>query len=190
MNDLFDVDGPNPWRTEASRVVFENQRLRLIQDQVIQPDGGPGDYVYVQVRGPIVAIVAVDDDRQVYLVRQWRYPWRANSWEIPSGGGTPEETPLECAQRELAEEVGLCASDWQSLGGGRSSATIDGDWHFFLARGLATEPSGQHARDGSEHDLITQRVPLATAVDAALDGRIMHGMSVVGLVRAARRLDA
>jgi hypothetical protein len=57
---------------------------------------------------------------------------------------------------------------------------------LFLARGLAAVDT--HSRDGSEHDLVAQRVPLAMAIEAAMDGRIAHGMSVVGLLRAARRL--
>jgi ADP-ribose pyrophosphatase len=133
-----------------------------------------------------VTIVAVDQSLHVYLVRQWRYPWRRNSWELPSGGGEAGETPLEAAQRELAEEVGLLASDWQPLGEGYSSATIDSHWHFFLARQLRETTT--HRRDGAEHDMLARRVPLNSAVDAAMDGRIQHGMSVAGILRAARRL--
>jgi 8-oxo-dGTP pyrophosphatase MutT (NUDIX family) len=188
VTDLLDVDGANPWRTESTRVVFEDSRLRLREDRVIQPDGEPGVYVYVEVHIPIVAVVPIDDQGHVYLVRQWRYPWRRNSWEIPSGGGEPGETPLESAQRELAEEVGLHAAHWEAMAGGHSSATLTGEWHFFMARELQPVNTGQHQRDGAEQDLIARRVPLAVAIEAALDGRIEHGMSVVGLLRAARRL--
>jgi 8-oxo-dGTP pyrophosphatase MutT (NUDIX family) len=181
-------EGANPWQTRSSRVVFENGRLRLVEDAVIQPDGQPGLYVYLESVLPVVAVVPVDDEQHVYLVRQWRYPWRRNSWEIPSGGGEPGETPLAAAQRELAEEVGLAASEWYPLGGGYSSATINAPWSFFLACTLRLLPVGQYRRDGAEHDLIARRVPLAEAIEAAMDGRIEHGMSVVGLLRAARRL--
>ena len=188
VTDLLDVDGANPWRTESTRVVFEDSRLRLREDRVIQPDGEPGVYVYLEVHTPIVAVVPIDNQGYVYLVRQWRYPWRRNSWEIPSGGAEPGESPLEAARRELAEEVGLHASNWESMAGGHSSATVTGQWHFFIARGLQPVNNGRHQRDGAEQDLIARRVPLPTAIDAALDGRIEHGMSVVGLLRAARRL--
>jgi 8-oxo-dGTP pyrophosphatase MutT (NUDIX family) len=188
VTDLLDVEGPNPWRTESTRVIFEDSRLRLREDRVVQPDGEPGVYVYLEVHTPIVGVVPIDDEGHVYLVRQWRYPWRRNSWEIPSGGGEPGESPLEAAQRELAEEVGLQAAHWEAMAGGHSSATLTGQWHFFMARGLQPVNTARHQRDGAEQDLIARRVPLATAVDAALDGRIEHGMSVVGLLRAARRL--
>jgi 8-oxo-dGTP pyrophosphatase MutT (NUDIX family) len=185
---MLELDGPNPWTTRSSRVVFDSGRLRLREDSVTQPDGQPGSYVYLEVPTPVVAIVPIDDANNVYLVRQWRYPWSSNSWEIPSGGGEGQESPREAAERELAEEVGLSASRWEDLGTGYSSATIRGRWHLFLARDLRPAPRGQHARDGAEHDLIARRVPLIDALDAAMDGRIEHGMSALGLLRAARRL--
>jgi 8-oxo-dGTP pyrophosphatase MutT (NUDIX family) len=187
MSDLLDLDGPNPWKLERSRVIYDNGRLRVREDAVIQPDGVPGSYTFVEAPWPVVAIVPITDDDEVYLVRQWRYPWQRNSWEIPAGHGEPNETPLDGAQRELAEEVGLQASTWEPLGSGFSSASLNIRYHLFLARELRPTPT-KHARDGAEHDLIARRVPIAEAVQAAMDGRIEHGMSVVGLLRAARRL--
>jgi 8-oxo-dGTP pyrophosphatase MutT (NUDIX family) len=185
VTDLLDVAGPNPWQTTSHRVVFDDGRLRLLEDEIIQPDGRPGRYTYLEVGTPIVAVVALEDS-YVYLVRQWRYAWGHNSWELPSGGAEPGESPETAARRELAEEAGLDASRWESLAGGHSSATIRSEWHFYLARGL--RQVNTHQRDGSERDLIARRLPLVTAIEAALDGRIAHGMSVVGLLRAARRL--
>jgi ADP-ribose pyrophosphatase len=132
-------------------------------------------------------VVPISDSFEVHLVRQWRYPWRRNSWEIPAGGGEPHETPLEGAQRELAEEVGLQAASWEPLGSGFASATLDIRYHLYLARDLSPAPA-HHIRDGAEHDLIARPIPLQAAVEAAMDGRIEHAMSVVGLLRAARRL--
>jgi ADP-ribose pyrophosphatase len=88
----------------------------------------------------------------------------------------------------LAEEVGLVAASWESLGGGFSSASVDARYQLYLARGLAMVEPGRHQRDGAEYDLIARRIPLRTAVEAAMDGRIEHGLSVVGLLRTARRL--
>jgi 8-oxo-dGTP pyrophosphatase MutT (NUDIX family) len=188
MSPLLDTDGPNPWQTDSSRVVFDNGHLRVRHDQVVQPDGQPGNYLYLEVLTPVVAVVPVDRDGNVYLVRQWRYPWGRNSWEIPSGGGEGDESPQAAAERELGEEVGLSASSWESLGTGYSSATIRGRWHIYLAQDLRPAPAGLHRRDGAEHDLTARPIPLVEAVAAAVDGRIEHGMSALGLLRAARRL--
>jgi 8-oxo-dGTP pyrophosphatase MutT (NUDIX family) len=187
-NDFFNLDGPNPWHTVSEEVVFDDGRFRLRQDRVVQPDGQPGRYAYLELDVPVVAIVPIDEDLQVYLVRQWRYPWRRNSWEIPAGHGELDELPLEGAKRELAEEVGVRAALWETLGSGFASAALSARYHLYLARELSLVESGLHQRDGAEQDLIARRVPLAEAVEAAMDGRIEHGMSVVGLLRAARRL--
>ncbi len=187
MTDALDLDGPNPWQTQSSRVVYDNGLLRLCEDLVVQPDGEPGTYSYVEVDWPIVAIVPIAEDGSVYLVRQWRYPWRCNSWEIPAGHCEPNEEPFDGAQRELAEEVGLLAASWEPLGRGFSSASLNARYHLFLARGLSPV-TREYEREGTERDLIARRLPFAEAVEAAMDGRIAHGMSVVGVLRAARRL--
>ena len=79
MSDLLDLSGANPWRTQSRSIVFDNGRVRLCEDQVLQPDGEPGNYTYLELPWPVVAIVPFSDDGHVYLVRQWRYPWQRNS---------------------------------------------------------------------------------------------------------------
>jgi len=187
MSELLDLAGANPWRTQSSRIVFDNGRLRLCEDQVLQPDGEQGSYTYLELPWPVVAIVPVTEDGYVHLVRQWRYPWRRNSWEIPAGHCEVAEDPLRGAQRELAEEVGVQAASWESLGTGFSSATVSARYHLYLARRLSPVTLA-HQRDGAEHDMIARRIPLTEAVEAAMDGRIEGSLSVVGLLRAARRL--
>jgi 8-oxo-dGTP pyrophosphatase MutT (NUDIX family) len=187
MTDLLDLEGSNPWQTRSSSVIYDNGRMQLVEDVVVQPDGAPGSYAYLQLPWPVVAIVPISADGCVHLVRQWRYPWRRNSWEIPAGHGEPDEDPLLGAQRELAEEVGLQASSWESLGTGFSSAAVDARYHLYLARGLSPATNGAQ-RDGAEEDLIARAIPLEMAIAAAMDGRIVHAFSIVGLLRAARRL--
>jgi 8-oxo-dGTP pyrophosphatase MutT (NUDIX family) len=187
MTDALDLSGANPWQTRSSSVIYDNGRMQLREDEVVQPDGASGSYAYLQLPWPVVAIVPIAEDGRVHLVRQWRYPWRRNSWEIPAGHGEPDEDPLIGAQRELAEEVGLQATSWESLGTGFGSAAIDALYHLYLARGLSPATSGAQ-RDGAEEDLISRAIPLEEAIAAAMDGRIVHAYTIVGLLRAARRL--
>jgi 8-oxo-dGTP pyrophosphatase MutT (NUDIX family) len=186
--DGLDPGGENPWQTVSSTILYDNGRLRLREDRVIQPDGNPGSYTFIEIPRPVVAMVALTQDaHSVYLVRQWRYPWGRNSWEIPAGTCEPGEDPLQGARRELAEEIGMHAGSWQSLGEGASSATLAARYHLFLARDLSPA-QGHYERDGAEDDLIVRAVPLASAIQAAMDGRIVHAITVAGLVRAARYL--
>ena len=185
-DDVLPVDGPNPWTTVAEHVVFDNGRLRLREDDIIQPDGQPGTFAFVDVPWPIVGIVPLDAQGRVHLVRQWRYPWGRNSWEIPAGHCERDESPLDGAKRELAEEVGATAARWTPLGVGHSSASMNARYHLYLAENLTpVEVSG---RDGAEEDLIVRPIPLETAVAAAMDGTLLHSFTVVGLLRVARRL--
>jgi 8-oxo-dGTP pyrophosphatase MutT (NUDIX family) len=187
MSDLLDVRGDNPWRLRSSRVVYDNGRLRLREDAVVQPDGQPGSYTYLELPWPVVAIVPIGADHQVHLVRQWRYPWQRNSWEIPAGHGEQNESPLESARRELAEEVGIEAATWELMGSGFQNAAFNTRYYLYLARDLSPLASPL-ARDGAEQDLIARAVPMAEVIDAVMDGRIEHGITVIGILRAARRL--
>ena len=108
--------GSNPWKTLASRIVYENAWLRLREDAVLRPDGGQGIYGVVELR-PSVGVVALDGNREIVLVGQWRYPSGRYTWEIPRGGSRTGETDLQAvAQRELREEAGVEAKIWQRLG--------------------------------------------------------------------------
>ena len=186
LDGVLPVDGPNPWSTVAEHVVFDNGRMRLREDEVVQPDGRPGTYTFVDVPWPIVGIIPIDSRRRIHLVRQWRYPWGRNSWEIPAGHCEPGESPLDGAVRELAEEVGVAAGRWTPLGVGHSSASMNARYHLFLAEDLTPIPPRE--RDGAEEDLIVKPVAIETAVAAALDGTLLHAFTVVGVLRAARRL--
>jgi 8-oxo-dGTP pyrophosphatase MutT (NUDIX family) len=187
MSDPFDTRGANPWQTRSSTVLYERGNVRLLEDDVLQPDGSAGHYVFVQVKTPVVAIVPLSEDGFVHMVRQWRYPWQRNSWEIPAGHCEDGEEPLRAARRELAEEAGLEAADWAPLGTGFGSAAMNVRYHMYLARGLSPVAT-PHQRDAAEEDLITQRIPVDAAIRAAMDGTIVHVFSVVGLLRAARHL--
>src|SRR5256712_13609457 len=69
-------------------------------------------------------------------VRQWRHAWDISSWEVPAGTFDEGEDPAECARRELAEETGLVATRYSSLGVVRGAAFLTGRAHLFLAEGL------------------------------------------------------
>ncbi|HKC20721.1 MAG TPA: NUDIX hydrolase [Candidatus Dormibacteraeota bacterium] len=119
------------------------------------------------------------------LVRQWRHAWDASSWEVPAGTFDGGEEPLSCAKRELAEETGLVAARYTSLGVVHGAAFLTGRAHLFLAEDL-TESS--RSPEAYEQDMEVLRLPLRDAIAAALDGLIMHSGSVTALCRAARAL--
>lgn len=159
----------------ASRVAYEHRSLRVREDEVIRPDGEPGRYAFVEVDQPAVTVAAVDEHARLYLVRQWRYPWQRDSWELPGGLANAGDEPLGAAQRELREETGLTAKQWVALGSFYVSASLALPFHVFLARDLEQVDTD---RDPEVHDMIVQAVPLRAAIDAALNGGIVHAASI------------
>ncbi|WP_349898261.1 NUDIX hydrolase [Parafrigoribacterium soli] len=130
-----------------------------------------------------VAILALDDEDRAMLIRQYRHPIATRDWEIPAGLLDVEgEKPLHAAQRELAEEADLEASEWAVLAdfftspGGSTEAI-----RVYVARGLQSTPAFERTEE--EADLETRWVSLEDIVDAVLDRRI--GNSILSIAALA-----
>lgn len=132
------------------------------------------------------AVVAVDDERHVTLIRQFRHAAGGFIREIPAGTLNPGEDPRACAARELTEETGLVAAEIIPLGSILTTPGFcDERIHLFLARGLT--PAAQKL----DHDevLTVERVPLQEALEMVARDEIQDAKSIAGLCRAAAWLD-
>lgn len=174
----------NPWKTLSSQVIYENQWIRLREDQVIRPDGNPGIYCVVEPKKVATGVVALDEVGDVVLVGQYRYATECYSWEIVEGGAEEGENPLEGAKRELVEEAGLVADEWQELGGDLhlSNCFTSELARIYLARKLRSVPSNPDATEL----LQLRRVPLGEAYRMALAGEITDAVSVIGILLVER----
>lgn len=130
-------------------------------------------------------VVPYFDNGDTMLVRQWRHAWDTSSWEVPAGTCDDSEDPLVCARRELAEETGLLAKRYTSLGVVHGAAFLTGKAHLFLAEDL-TEAA--RSPETYEQDMEVLRLPFDQALSAALEGQIVHSGSVTAVCRAARAL--
>lgn len=148
------------------------------------PDGVEATYS-ILTNPDSAFVVPYFDNGDTMLVRQWRHAWEESSWEVPAGTFGGNEDPLECARRELAEETGLVAARYTSLGVVHGAAFLTGSAHLFLAEGLTESDRNP---ESYEQDMEVLRLPLADALNAALEGQIVHSGSVTALSRAARAL--
>lgn len=182
------MTGAHEYRVLASEPVYEGRVIELRKDTVAMPGGG--DSVREVVRHPgAVAIVAVDDEERVVLLRQYRHPVGGYLWELPAGLRDADgEPPLETARRELAEEVRLAAERWSLLTTSYSSPGFCDELVLvYLAEGLSEVPRPEgFAVEHEELDMTVERIPLADAVQRVFDGDIRNAAAVIGLLAAAQ----
>jgi 8-oxo-dGTP pyrophosphatase MutT (NUDIX family) len=183
-----DSEPPHEYRVLDSETVYEGHVFSLHRDTVAMPGGGDG--VRDVVRHPgAVAIVALDDEDRVLLLRQYRHPVGTYLWELPAGLRDADgEPPLETAKRELAEEAQLAAGRWSLLATPLSSPGFsDESVLIYLAQDLrdVDRPEG-FVVEHEEADMTLERVPLADAVQRVFDGDIRNASSVIGVLAAAQ----
>ena len=104
----------NPWQILDSEVKYENNWIQVVHQKVINPSGGEGIYGTVNFKNIAVGVVPIDQDGNIWLVGQYRFPLNEYSWEIPEGGCPKGEEVLDTAKRELKEETGLIAQEWET----------------------------------------------------------------------------
>lgn len=166
----------------SRRVAYENAWITVWHDEVSRPDGSSGIYGVVHFGNLAAGVVAFDADDRIVLVGQHRYTLDRASWEIPEGGIPPTETALEGIQRELREETGVEANDWQELGRlDLSNSVTDEEAVLFVARELR---HGEATPEPTE-SLTVRWVPFEEAVAMTRDGRITDAISVAAILRIA-----
>lgn len=174
----------NPWKKLDSKLIYENPWISLREDKVITPGGDEGIYGVVTTR-LAVGVLAVNNQDEIYLVGQYRYPLDEYSWEIIEGGSEEGETGIETAKRELKEEAGLEAASWQRLGGELhlSNCFTDERAALFIATDLTI---GEAEPDPTEK-LEIKKMPFSEAVQMVADGKITDALSVMGLLLMERK---
>jgi ADP-ribose pyrophosphatase len=189
-------DTPEEWQVTATTVPFRGNKTSVRTDDVVMPDGTVVRRDY-QVHPGSVAVLALDDEDRVLVLRQYRHPVRHKLWEIPAGLlDVPGENPLNAAVRELYEEAHVKAETWHVLTdvyttpGGCDEAV-----RVFLARGLSAAEGERFEVAEEEADMELARVPLDELARGVLAGELHNTCLVVGVLsvlaaRAGDGLDA
>jgi 8-oxo-dGTP pyrophosphatase MutT (NUDIX family) len=193
----------SPWTTLSQRTVYENPWIRVEDHRVINPSGSESQYGKVCFRNIAVAVIALDEQDNVFLVGQHRYTLDHYSWELPMGGarkaaagasttaggptggrkdGEAGEPPLAAAQRELREETGLSARRWSELMRLHTSNSITDELGIvYVAEDLT---AGEQTPEPTEELAVRVR-PFDDVVAQVLAGQITDAISVAAILRLA-----
>lgn len=175
---------PRAERVTESRRIYSGRIVGLREDTVRMPNGRTAGREVVE-HADVVAIVPLDRQGNVVMVRQYRLPAGATLLEVPAGGVDEGEEIEAAAQRELQEETGYRAEKLERLGGLFVSPGYCTEFvHLFLASGLIEDALEADA----DEDIAVERVPLAEAVRMAEAGDIRDGKSIAGILLTARFL--
>ena len=174
-------------RSLSSEQVYDGVLLDVRRDEVRLPNGETSGREWIKHPGAS-AVVPIDADGQVVLLKQFRFGPGREFWEVPAGKFDEDgEAALDVAKRELAEEAGVEAAEWTRLGQtfpaiGYSDETI----HLFLAEGLSK--TEEHVDD--DEFVEPFRMPFAEAVAMARRGEIEDAKSCVALLLAAAVVES
>lgn len=168
----------------STQDIYLGRVVALRADEVAMPGGRSARREVVEHYGA-VAVAALDEQERLVLIHQYRHPLGHRLWELPAGLlDEPGETPVDAAGRELAEEVGLAARQWETLVDvAASPGFTDEVVRVFLARDLH-EVHREIAPDDEETDLVIQRFELAEAVRMVMAGEIINASAVAGILAA------
>ena len=165
--------------TLSTEQVFQGRAVRLRVDTVEKPSGTITTREIVE-HSDCIAVVAVDNEDRVLLVRQFRKPVEEEILEIPAGGIEPGETPAQAVRRELQEETGLFPNTLEELGGFYSAPGYCTEYlHLYLATNLIPKPL--EAEDTDEIELV--KVPLGEVPALINSGEIRDAKSIAGLLK-------
>ncbi len=165
-------------KTLSSKVVYSGRAVKLRVDTIEMPDGRQTTREVVE-RSDCIAVVPIDADDNVLLVRQYRTAVEKELLEIPAGGIDPGEDPETAVRREMREETGYLPQKLEGLGG------------FYIAPGYSSEymylylvtdlvPSPLHAEDTEGIELV--RMPVDKVLGLVTSSKIGDAKSIAGLL--------
>lgn len=171
-------------RVNLKKSIYKGRVFVLERENVTLPNEVTVDIDVIRHPGA-AAIVPLTAEGEVVLIRQYRHAVGGYIWEIPAGTLNPAETPEACARRELTEETGLQAEDWEKLGEivpvpGYSDERI----HLFWARNLSD------AKQSLDQDEVLNVTTVAwrKALEMMATGEIIDAKTICALMMADRRI--
>lgn len=177
----------NPWKTVNTKTVYENNWIKVEENDVIDPSGNDTIYGLVKPKNYAIAILPLDEEKNTWIVGQYRYATKSYEWELPKGGcPIDQEGPMEAGRRELLEETGISATTWQRVLVSNLSNCFTDELAFSY---VATHLSfGKPNLDESEV-IETRKIKFDELVDMALSGGIHCALSLATIFAVKIMMD-
>jgi len=171
-------------KTLTSEVRYEGVIFTITHDTAELENGSTAARDVLHHHGG-VCVIPVTENNEIYLVKQFRYPFQTVTREVPAGKLEKGEDHADCGRRELLEEVGCTCSEYIYLGEMLPTPAYDTEiTHMYLAKGLTFS---SQSLDPDEF-LDVERIPLSEAVAQVMDGTIRDGKTQIAILKAARIL--
>ena len=172
--------------TVRSELIFDGKVVKLYKDEARLEDGSIVNRELIKHPGG-VCVVPIDNEGNVYLVKQFRYPFQTELVEIPAGKLEYGEDHRQCGLRELKEETGAECDEFVYLGKLYPTVAYDSEIiHMYLARGLHF---GEQKLDDDEF-LDVFRVPFEKAIEMTMNGEILDSKTQIALLKTKILLES
>lgn len=179
----------NSWKTTNTENLIDNHWVKVRKDSVLLPNGQKIDDFYAITINNAAAVVAIDENGNCILKKEYRYCYDRDLIEVPAGTFEEDETDgLAVAKRELLEETGYASDEWKYLGATvESSAKLTNYMHIYFAN-HCKKVSEQQLDATEELDVMV--VPFEQAVEMVMSNEICCNSSAHGILKVARILGA
>ena len=169
----------------SSDTVYKGRIFTITHDIAELENGNTADRDVLHHHGG-VCVIPITEDNEIYLVRQFRYPFGEVTREVPAGKLEKGEDHEECGRRELLEETGFTCGEFTHMGTLYPVPAYDTEIiHMYMARKLSAP--AEQSLDEDEF-LDVEKIPLSEAVRQVMDGEIKDSKTQVIILKAARLL--
>lgn len=172
-------------KTLSVEEIYNGKIIRVTKEKVELENGEISFREIVHHSGG-VCVLPIDEDGNIYFVKQFRYPYKAVLLEVPAGKREEGEDPLTCGARELKEEIGASAEEIVSLGKLYPTVAYDTEIiYMYLATGLSFGDT--HLDDGEFIDIV--KMPFEKAYKMVLDDEIPDAKTQIAILKARELLN-
>lgn len=168
----------NRWKIISQKSIFK-AKLFDVQEIDFRNKAGEKNINYVVERTPTISVFPLTDSNELYLISQYRYIFKRKVLEAVAGYIEKKETTLAAAKRELKEETGISAMQWEEIARIEMAGSVfKGKMHLFLANDLEFGPTQLE----EDEEITLVKMSLKEAVEKVMTGEISHSASAIGIL--------